>query len=584
MTPSPAARRGRRPTLGEILATIGGLALFVYFIQRAGLGDVLDGIRRLGWAFLIVVALGGIRQFVRAAAWLRCLEGAHHLSLGRVFQAVIVGDALGNLTPLSLIVSEPAKGMFLRDREPLSRTLPALAVENLFYTLIAMLVIAGGLVALFFVLQRPGQLWLATAALILTLVTLVLSAHWVIWNRVPIGSATLSWFHRRGLAVGLGTRAAALVHLIEDHIYGLYPRDWGRLLPVAVLELTFHLFAILEIYLVLSLVSGLRPTILDAFVFESTNRLIAIVFKFVPMRIGVDEAGTGMFADLLAFGTATGVTLAIVRKARMLVWMVLGIATLVRRGLSVGQMLNQTQTDVALVVMARSPVGGESPKTRLAGEVSSEEDRRHLYSAFLSDTIAACRGVGATAFRLAYTPDGGGVAGFRELGVTDAELLTQRGTDLGARERGIFANLFEAGFGKVVVIGSDLPTLPTSHIRQAIAQIDVGTVVLGPSEDGGYYLIGLAASGPESEIPDLFTGIRWSTSSALNDTRAAAERAGVQVQLVPRWYDVDDAEGLSRLRRELDEPDGRTRAPETARVIARLFKQKTGNKRKLPGH
>ena len=590
MTPSPAARRGRRPALGGILAAIGGLTLFVYFIQRAGVGDVLDGIRRLGWAFLIVVVLGGIRQLVRAAAWLRCLEGAHHLSLGRVFQAVIVGDALGNLTPLSLIVSEPAKGMFLRDREPLWRTLPALAVENLFYTLSAMLVIAGGLVALFLVLQRPRQLWLATAALIFTLVMLVLSAHWVIWNRVPIGSATLSWFHRRGFGVGLGARAAARVRLIEDHIYGLYPRDWGRLLPVAALELMFHLFAILEIYLVLSLVSGLQPTILDAFVFESTNRLIAIVFKFVPMRIGVDEAGTGMFADLLAFGTATGVTLAIVRKARMLVWMALGIATLVRRGLSVGQVLNQTQTDVALVVMARSPVGGEEPKTRLAGEVSSAEDRRHLYSAFLADTIAACRGVGATAFRLAYTPDGG-VTGFRELGVTDAELLTQRGTDLGARERGIFADLFEAGFGKVVVIGSDLPTLPISHIRQAIAQIDVGTVVLGPSEDGGYYLIGLAASGPGSEVPDLFTGIRWSTSSALNDTRAAAERAGVQVQLVPLWYDVDDAEGLSRLRRELDEPDGRTRAPETARVIAELFKQETGDTRqeagekwKLPRH
>ena len=281
---------------------------------------MFDGIRRLGWAFLIVVALGGIRHLVRAAAWRRCLEGAHSLSLGRVFQAVIVGDALSNLTPLSLIVSEPAKGIFLRDREPLWRTLPALAVENLFYTLSAMLVIAGGLVAVFLVLQRPGQLWLATAALIFTLVTLVLSAHWVIWNRVPVGSATLAWFHRRGLAAGLGTGAAARVRLIEDHIYSLYPRDWGRLLPVAALELTFHLFAILEIYLVLSLVSGVRPTILDAFVFESTNRLIAIVFKFVPMRIGVDEVGTGMFADLLAFGTATGVTLAIVRKARMLVW------------------------------------------------------------------------------------------------------------------------------------------------------------------------------------------------------------------------------------------------------------------------
>ena len=154
-------------------------------------------------------------------------------------------------------------------------------------------------------------------------------------------SATLSWFHDRGIAAGLAGRTAARVRSIEQHIYGLYPRDWARLLPVATLELSFHCLAILEIYLVLSLVSDLEPTILDAVMFESTNRLIAILFKFVPLRIGVDEAGTGMFADLLAFGTATGVTLVIVRKARMLVWIGLGISALVRRGLSVGQVLDE---------------------------------------------------------------------------------------------------------------------------------------------------------------------------------------------------------------------------------------------------
>ena len=574
MTLSPATRDDRRPTLGSVLTAAGGLVLFIYFIRRAGIGDLTAGISRLGWVFVIVVALGGLRFLVRAAAWMRCMEGSHRLGLGEVFQAVIAGDALGNLTPLSLIVSEPAKAMFLRHREPLRRTLPALAVENLFYTLSALVVIAGGLVALLLVLQTPGQLWLATAVLFLTLVTFIVIAHWVIWNHLPIGSATLAWLRRHGIAPAWTARAEPRVREVEDRIHALYPRDWSRLLPVATLELLFHLFAILEIFLVLSLISGQQPTILDAFVFESTNRFIAVVFKFVPLRIGVDEAGTGMFAELLAFGTVTGVTLAIVRKGRMLVWMALGIATLVRRGLSVRGALGSATSDVALVVMGRSPRGAQAPKTRLSEAIVDESDRRRLYAAFLQDTVDACRAVDGTTMRLAYTRDGG-TAGFRELGISEDELLPQRGADLGAREREIFADLFEAGFEKVVMIGSDLPTLPVSHIRQAIDRIEAKTVVLGPSEDGGYYLMALAAPGPGAQIPDLFTDIRWSTSSTLDDTRAAVARAGFRVEVVPHWYDVDDVEGLRRLRSELDDEAGRNRAPATARVLGEIARQKT---------
>ena len=136
----------RRPTLGGVLAAVAGLALFIYFLRRAGVAEVAEGVRRLGWAFVLVVALGGVRFLIRAAAWIRCLDGPHRLSLVQTFKAVIAGDALGNLTPLSIIISEPAKAVFLRHREPLRRTLPALAVENLFYTLSAMFVIGGGLV------------------------------------------------------------------------------------------------------------------------------------------------------------------------------------------------------------------------------------------------------------------------------------------------------------------------------------------------------------------------------------------------------------------------------------------------------
>ena len=505
------------------------------------------------------------------------MEGGHRVTLREVFQAVIAGDALGNLTPLSLIMSEPAKAMFLRHREPVWRTLPALAVETLFYTLSAMLVISGGLVALLLVLQPFRQMWLAPTLLLVTLVTFVVIAHWVIWNHAPIGSATLSWLHRHGVADGLTAQAAPRVRAIEDRIHALYPRDWARLLPVAMLESSFHLLAIVEVYLVLSVVSGQQPTVLDAFVLEATNRFIAVVFRFIPLRVGVDEAGTGMFTDFLAFGTATGVTLAIVRKGRMLVWMAIGIGTLVRRGLSVGQVLAATTSNVAVVIMARSPASGQSPKTRLAEVVAADVDRRRLYTAFLEDTIAACRGVEGATLRLAYTPDGG-TAGFNELGVAHDESLPQRGTDLGAREQAVFADLFAAGFEKVVMVGSDLPTLPATHILQAIELISAQTAVLGPSEDGGYYLMGLAAPGADAAIPDLFTSIRWSTPSALDDTIAAVKRSGFRVELVPQWYDVDDDTGLARLRAELVETAAKVRAPATTLVIDELFPKEAGVK------
>ena len=193
-----------RPTAGGVLAAAIGLVLLVYFVRRAGAGDVADGIARLGWAFLAVAALGGARFLVRAAAWMRCMDGSHRLRLRGTFQAVIAGDAVGNLTPLSLIAGEPAKALMLRHREPVGRTLPALVVENLFYTLTVAIVITSGLAVLPLVLQAPGPRWLAGAVLLTVLAVLVVAAHWVVRSRVRAASRALGWLARRGGRGGVG--------------------------------------------------------------------------------------------------------------------------------------------------------------------------------------------------------------------------------------------------------------------------------------------------------------------------------------------------------------------------------------------
>ncbi len=203
-------------------------------------------------------------------------------------------------------------------------------------------------------------------------------------------------------------------------------------------------------------------------------------------------------------------------------------------------------------------------------------DRRRLYAAFLTDVVSACRTVEEATLHVAYTPDGG-PQGFAAAGVADRELMSQRGAGLGDRERGIFEDLFREGFSPVVVIGSDLPGLPPARIREALARLaaERGSVVLGPSADGGYYLIGLARPRAGDPMPDLFTGIRWSSAWTRADTVAAAERCGLRVELLDVWRDVDDAADLAALRTELAD-DGADRAPASAAVLDELAARTPG--------
>ena len=568
-------RPHRRPGFIGGLVAAAGLALFAYFVARAGLDDILAGISRIGWLFLMVVALAGLRFMARAAAWLWCLPAGHGLSLRDMMPAVLAGDAVGNLTPLSVALGEPVKALYLRARAPLSRTMPALAVETLFYTLSIVIVVAAGGVTLFILVQPPATESLITAVPLVTLALLVAGLHWVMWNRIPLASASLRVLARIGVASAVVERAAARVLNIELRMHHDYPRDWSRVLVVAALHFSFHLLAIIEVFLVLSLISDRPPTVIDAFVLEAANRFVNVVFKFVPMRVGVDEAGTALFADLLAYGATAGVTMAVVRKGRMLVWTAFGVAALVRRGLSLtGFEVGDRGEGTVVVVMARAPFGTTAPKSRLHATIPAESDRRRLYAAFLRDTLVACRSLHGVAVRVAYTP-GGSTDDFTSVGLSEAELLIQRSGDLGARERGVFEDLFNAGYSKVLMIGSDLPTLPVAQIRDSLDQIDAAAVVLGPATDGGYYLMGLAAPQKGDVVPDLFTNVRWGTSNALADTVQAAERANIAVLQVEPWYDIDDTDDLLRLRKELEQEEHATRAPATTRVLHEILPRLT---------
>lgn len=202
----------------------------------------------------------------------------------------------------------------------------------------------------------------------------------------------------------------------------------------------------------------------------------------------------------------------------------------------------------ALGLMAKAPLAG-AVKTRLVPPLTARE-AAELSICFLRDMAANIKNVSETAASsglVVYTPAGSESAFDGALPV-GFELLAQRGTSLGERLCNATDDLLRQGYSAVCLINSDSPTLPMSILIQAVEllAIDGDRVVLGAAEDGGYYLIGL-----KHAHTNLFNGIAWSTSDVLARTKQLAAEINLPVEMLPPWYDVDDAVTLYRLCEEL---------------------------------
>lgn len=346
---SNRARNRKLARFGVIFAIL-GIVLFAYFVRKAGVSQIMVGIRRLGFGFLLILAISSIRQIARSLAWTRCFEAPYRLRFRDAFAARIMGDALGNIVPLaSVAVSEPSKAAFVTNRVPVMASLSALALENIFYSLSVVLLIFSGTAALLLSFSLPKPLRYASLGALTVTVVIAPLGYLVIRKKWRFLSGPMSFLFGRGLARGWLEKGIPRAQTLEDRIYGFYERNRSRLVWIFLLEVCFHLAGVLEIYVTLSFISSVvAPTLLTAFILESVNRVINVAFKFMPFRMGVDEAGTGMLAQALGFTSAIGATLAIVRKARDLFWTAVGMTLIVRRGLSLKNLNQQAAIEVEL--------------------------------------------------------------------------------------------------------------------------------------------------------------------------------------------------------------------------------------------
>jgi hypothetical protein len=329
MSQETTSKRRLAP-LGIIL-TAGGVLLFVYFVKRAGITEIAAGIRRLGSGFLLILLISGSRHVVRSLAWMLCLEPPHRLRFRDALRARLMGDAIGNILPLgSLFVAEPAKPALIRDRVPLIEGFSSLLIENVFYSLSVVIFVSAGMLALLLSFSLTKGLRLASLMTVAIIAVVIVMGVLLVRRQVRFISGAATLLHRRGLNPKWVDKSRG----VEDRVYGFYQRNGSRFVPILLLEACFHLAGVIEIYVSLYFISQQPPTLFTAFILESVNRVITMAFKFVPLRLGVDEAGTGKVSKVLQYSEAAGVTLAIVRKGRDLFWAAVGMLLLVHRGWS----------------------------------------------------------------------------------------------------------------------------------------------------------------------------------------------------------------------------------------------------------
>lgn len=201
--------------------------------------------------------------------------------------------------------------------------------------------------------------------------------------------------------------------------------------------------------------------------------------------------------------------------------------------------------NATLGMFVRHPVAG-FVKTRLAADLG-EQRACAIYAAFLLDLVARFKNTGTQRF-LSFTPDDcDSRRYFKRLAGNDFELWPQPAGDLGTRMQRFFDEHLCAAGDRVVVIGSDSPTLPQEYLDRAFDELARASraqaeCVVGPAADGGYYLIGMTG-----RVWPVFSGVPWSKSCVLDQTVARLVESGARLALLPVWYDVDTPGDLQML-------------------------------------
>jgi putative ABC transport system permease protein len=317
----------------QALAFLMGLGLLVYVINRVGIQPLFDALLRIGFGFFVIVGISGSRHVLRTIAMRAAVPPEHRrITFRQAFAARLGGEAISFLTFTGPLLGEATKVALLRKRVPLTYGVPALVVDNLLYNLSVVFFVLSGACVMLFSYPLPTPVYVSliviAAAATLGIAVAALAAK----RRVML----LTWVIDRLAELRLSPKVILKrrhhIYHLESKVYDFYKHHPGAFFGMIACDLLSHATSVAEVFVALRML-GYQPLVSQAYIIESLTKVINFVFAFVPGTIGVYEGGTEVILRTLGFAAATGVALALVRKAAIVCWTSIGLLVLTWRTL-----------------------------------------------------------------------------------------------------------------------------------------------------------------------------------------------------------------------------------------------------------
>lgn len=315
----------------QVLAFALGLALLVYVLHRVGLQPIFDALIRIGFGFFLLLGLSGVRHVFRTIAMRAAVPSEHrNLSFSQAFAARLGGEAISFLTFTGPLLGEATKVALLRKRVPLTYGVPALVVDNLLYNLSVVFFILSGACVMLVTYQLPPLVYYVLIGISLVASLGILITALAARHRIMMLTWAIDQLARLRLSPKVILKRRDHIHDLEANVYDFYKHHRTAFFGMIACNLLSHVASVVEVLMTLRML-GLTPRVAEAYIIESLTKVINFAFAFVPGTIGVYEGGTEVILQTLGFAAATGVALALVRKAGIVFWTSIGLLVLTWR-------------------------------------------------------------------------------------------------------------------------------------------------------------------------------------------------------------------------------------------------------------
>jgi hypothetical protein len=339
-----------RRWLVTAIAVAAGIALLIWQVHRTGADNIARGLAAVGWwgaGGILVLSL--LRFTARSTGWAALIPA--DTPPGRALAAMIAGEAAGSLTPLSFVVSEPTKAAYLGaslEAVGTKGALAALAAETFFFGVSVGIYVMAGAAALLYVYPVDHDLQLAGAAALALMAAGLCLAAVLAWRKPRVVSAVLERIARAVMPAGVNSGGSTggsggSIGGVIDHVrafehlaYGSTGHPAARIGIVVFAATMFHVLSFLELWLTLWLITG-ESLPAAAFILDTVGRLTNVLFKMIPLQLGVLQVGSEMVARAIGLAPGVGVTVSLVRTVRVLFWSAIGLVLLLSRSKVKGQ-------------------------------------------------------------------------------------------------------------------------------------------------------------------------------------------------------------------------------------------------------